>query len=192
MIKAIDIVLLPPDELANDIVRFNKRLKSDGEQIDFSRDCIPHLTLGMGCMDDSEVDKLFAEASCDFKAINLKATGVVTYRGSSQPVWQLKFERTEELINLHEKVMSEIARCKTAIAEGEMFFGGRGVSDGTIKYVRDFALNHSHRDFEPHITLGYGEPASEINLRIYTFKRIAVCHLGNHNTCREILAQSEV
>lgn len=44
-------------------------------------------------------------------------------------------------------------------------------------------------DFLPHITLGKGTLDAKAGETSFTASRLALCHLGNHCTCRKVLGE---
>jgi hypothetical protein len=65
------------------------------------------------------------------------------------------------------------------------------VTESTLAWIRDYREKSSFERFFPHITLGYGRLADFPFPARFTAPRLALCHLGNHCTCRRILASAE-
>ena len=63
------------------------------------------------------------------------------------------------------------------------------VAESTLEWVRNYPQKAGYESFSPHITLGYGQvqPAFPFPA-VFTVARLALCHLGNHATCRKLLA----
>ncbi|MCR4311593.1 MAG: hypothetical protein NUV54_03460 [Candidatus Taylorbacteria bacterium] len=73
----------------------------------------------------------------------------------------------------------------------DMFFNPP-IRPGSVEWVRDYLKKHTNvNGFHPHITISVGgEPNVGLQFPIsFTASRLALCHLGNGNTCRKILAE---
>ena len=194
---AIDIVLLPPEEIMKLAKVMNKKLldKYDGE-IDFVNEiCIPHLTLCMGGIKKEDVPKLsniVTEISKKFAPINLTITGNGTYispDGSKGFGLMIKKDRT--LYKLHEKILHRCEALFVKVTAEHVNPPGK-IRASSIKHANKFVEMDGFELFNPHITLGVGETKS-INERVnFTAKRLAICHLGNWCTCRKILFETEL
>jgi hypothetical protein len=67
------------------------------------------------------------------------------------------------------------------------------VAPSTLEWIRTYPQKSSYENFRPHITLGYGQVPPGLSFPIpFTAARLALCHLGNHCTCREMLAAAPV
>jgi hypothetical protein len=67
-----------------------------------------------------------------------------------------------------------------------MVYGGRPV-ESTLQWIRDYPENSSFENFFPHITIGYGQMENISSPIEFTASALALCHLGNHCTCRDVL-----
>jgi hypothetical protein len=73
-----------------------------------------------------------------------------------------------------------------------MVFGNETVNKSTLLWIENFPAESVYEKFFPHITLGYGQTTLE-NLPIdFKVPKIALCQLGNHCTCRKVLASAEL
>ncbi len=72
--------------------------------------------------------------------------------------------------------------------------------ESTLLWIKHYPEKSSFENFFPHITIGYGEiddysfgsrKAGSLPMR-FTASKLALCHLGNHCTCRKILASAEL
>ncbi|MFZ6052334.1 hypothetical protein [Halocola ammonii] len=189
MTKAIDLVLLPSENLKQELLEINDRLEKDG--IDFRSGCLPHLTLAMAAVDQELLPELWEKMSALFTGIKLKQNGVVSLHHRQKALCHLKFERSDELMKLHEQSVSTMRDFQKKAPEESMFYKGRA-GEGTVNYARSFLAEHTGINFDPHITLGYGESEYQMKQEVYSFDKLALCHLGDHNTCREILFELDL
>jgi hypothetical protein len=101
-------------------------------------------------------------------------------------------EKTKELQALHEKVMEKIQPHFSSIVTSDMIYGDEDVAETTLEWIKSYREKASFTRFSPHITIGYGQ-AQEQGFPIkFTASKLALCHLGNHCTCRKILASIEL
>lgn len=73
----------------------------------------------------------------------------------------------------------------------EKMFFDPPIRPGSIEWVRNYRDKHSHGAYHPHITISVGGvPNVNLDFPIsFVATRLALCHLGNGNTCRKILAK---
>jgi hypothetical protein len=73
-------------------------------------------------------------------------------------------------------------------------------SESTLAWIKNYPEKSSFEKFFPHITIGYGEindysfgfPQGGVPPIEFAVSKLALCHLGNHCTCRKILASAEL
>jgi hypothetical protein len=111
---------------------------------------------------------------------------IVNPRGSKVSSWLIA--KTERLQRLHEQVMTRLAPFLSHAPTESMLFGPGPVASPTLDWIRDFPRKSSFAFFWPHITLGYGEAPCPPSPVSFAAPRLAICHLGNHCTCRKVLA----
>ena len=58
--------------------------------------------------------------------------------------------------------------------------------------AKNYPEKSSFENFFPHITIGYGEINNFSFPIIFSVSKLALCHLGNHCTCRKILASTNL
>ena len=196
MKKAIDIVLLPPEDIMDFAIRLNKPwVKGIDDEIELNKkNCLPHITLAMGLMDDSrmeEVKTIMADVAGFFSPLDLEIISVeITTRSDGRKMSGLQIKRSPELQKLHETVMDKLVPLFTYddVAK-EMFYSPPPVNMVPNWWVKGFAKTAVRDKYRPHITLGMGVP-EKIDLPVdFAASRLALCHLGNHCTCRKILAE---
>lgn len=196
MKKAIDIVLLPPAEITELAVKLNEPwVKRIDDEIELNKNtCLPHMTLAMGVMDDSqlnEVKNIMAEIATQVSALELKIIGVnVNEHPDGKKMSGLEIERSPELQKLHEFVMDKLVPLFTYDdVTKEMFYSPPPVSSIPLHWTEGFVKTLVREKYWPHITLGLGVPENTDFPINFTASRFALCHLGTYCTCREILAE---
>jgi 2'-5' RNA ligase len=190
--KAIDVVLLPDGAMTDRAIEANAELvKKFGAEIVLSKDsCLPHISLAMGCIDESDIsavaDVLDTIAKTN-RLAKLKVIGVRTSGDASV----FEVQKTKELQLLHETVLKEVGPYLTSDVTEDMVYSGRAV-ESTLQWIRDYPEKSSFEKFFPHITIGYGRMENISSPIEFTASALALCHLGNHCTCRDVLVSIEL
>ena len=195
--KAVDVVLLPCEAMTNMAIAANAELAARfGKRIVLStEDCLPHISLAMGCIEDGDVGqmgKVLRQIADKYAPRHLKIIGVQrTTNFSGEMVSVFTVEKSERLERLHEKVMAELERFFGYDVTVDMIAGGRA-DNSTIGWIKNYPANSSYANFSPHITIGYGRFKGGSFPIEFGVSQLALCHLGNHCTCRRILVAAEL
>ncbi|MCX5645055.1 MAG: 2'-5' RNA ligase family protein [Phycisphaerae bacterium] len=190
---AVDVVLLPDEAMTSRAIEINRQLITSGrpEIVLSEEDCLPHVSLAMGCIDEADV-KAIQERLEDLArrttVRQLEAVGVsssINSRGETTCL--LEVEKTQELQALHEWVMEEMTPFFRYEVTEAMIYGD-AVTGTTLDWIRTYPEKAGYEHFSPHITIGYGRLPPGLSFPIpFTVTRLELCHLGNHCTCRRIL-----
>ncbi len=185
---AIDVVLLPPDEIMDLAIEINKEKKED--QIRLTKEnCFPHITLFMGAVDESsllEIKEFLNQIKNKFAPLSLRINKINGEHSA------FDIEITKELQQLHEMITKKIKQLAIDNPTTEMCYSPPPVSERTLYWLSSFKDKTSFKNYYPHITLAK-EGIVERNLEIsFIAKRLALCHLGNYCTCRKILFETEL
>ncbi len=192
---AVDIVLLPDAETTARAIEVNADLVAHhGSGIVLGTEtCLPHISLAMGCIDRHSVESIrsvLQELAGTYSLGDLTVTGVVTSlnrQGESVSVFALA--KTRAFQGLHQDVMAATESFFSYDVREEMICGTETVAPSTLDWIRHFRQKAAFEAFFPHITLGYGTVERPMNFPIHcSAAQLAICHLGNHCTCRKILA----
>jgi 2'-5' RNA ligase len=195
---AADIVLLPEESMMAAVTSANGELVSRfGSEIVLNKvNCLPHISLAMGCIEESDVEEIGAVLGKIASAKRygfLRAVGTcVGTNSAGEKVSSIEIERSEELQRLHEEIMEAMRPYFRYEVSREMIWGGGRVADSTLKWISDYAEKSSFEKFFPHITVGYGEAKRGSFPMEFAVSSLALCHLGNHCTCSEVLLSIEL
>ena len=191
---AIDVVLIPPDNVIQLAIDINKTFPETGAEnyVLDAKTCIPHITLLMGLITREqipEVGRKLGVLAEKFSALNLTITHA---KSSARPDGKVlsgfEIEKTAELQKFHETILNEMSSIFTYDGvEKEMFYTPPPVNEVPMFWVQGFAKTSVRENYKPHITLGVGEPKQEITPVQFTASKLALCHLGNYCTCRNVL-----
>ena len=198
---AVDIVLLPPPEVMDVAIQINKMLieltGDDAIRLDIAHQ-IPHVSLAMGCIPGralSELNVPLEQLANRLLPMEIGIEGAVTVvTDSGDRVSGINLAKEDSLFILHRSVMAQLSafskeKCSPASfvrdeEEGEL-------TPFTLGYVPEYKAKAGFELYSPHITLGNGDVTEIENLPVLpektTFSTLAVCHLGNHCTCRSVL-----
>ncbi|MFH1790932.1 MAG: 2'-5' RNA ligase family protein [Candidatus Omnitrophota bacterium] len=186
---AVDVALIPPDRIKKAAIAANRRLVRSGNTdiILNGHDCLPHITLAMGCVKKSglaAVRELLADIAGRYgkMALTIKPQ-------RSGKAW-MPIINTPELQTLHETVMSGMLGFYFSGAAEGMFYSkkGRRIAAMTIDYVRSFPHQSAFGNFRPHITVASGDIGVAHPAYDFAASKLALCRLGNFCTCAKIMA----
>jgi 2'-5' RNA ligase len=190
--KAIDVILLPEEKIADMAIKLNTQLvKKFGPRIVLNKnDCLPHISLAMGCIDDGDLPNINSILEDVSRKISLELLEVLNIETETNSVGEnvllLKIENNDKLQSLHEQIMELLSPFFKYQVSDEMMFDNQ-VELSTLIWIRDYREKSSYAHFHPHITIGYGEMATAQPSFKFNVNSLALCHLGNHCTCRDVL-----
>ena len=190
--KAVDVVLLPDEVMTDEAIEANAELvEKFGRRIVLNReDCLPHISLAMGCVDEEaigSIGKILRQIAKENPLDQLRITGVESAANSAgEQVSVFKVEKSRELQMLHENVMTKVGPYLSYDATSDMLAGGEA-DESTLAWINDYVVKSSFTNFSPHITIGYGKLNRAVCSRPFTASKLALCLLGNHCTCRRLL-----
>jgi 2'-5' RNA ligase len=195
---AVDTVLLPSDEMMDKAIQANAELvEKFGSKIVLNKEnCLPHISLAMGCIDQRDIapiSRLLELVAKESPLGELTVTGIRTSTNArGEKVLVFEVEKTRDLQSLHEKIMRKMTPYFGCDVTSEMICGDEEIAETTLLWIKNYARKASFTSFFPHITIGFGEIESEAFPIIFAPSKLALCHLGNHCTCREILASVDL
>jgi glycosyltransferase domain-containing protein len=198
---AVDVVLLPPDEIMDKAIEVNQALPKifefDKKIVLNKQNCLPHISLAMGCInkeDIPEIDTVLKDIAKKFSPITLTIPDIRAGTiQTGEKVSRFKIEKTTDLQSMHETVMNRLSQYFTFDVSLDMIYAlpNQQVEEVTTYWIKNYPKESSFERFCPHITIGIGEVEGEtcgMNFPIkFNAPKLALCHLGNYCTCREIL-----
>ena len=186
-IIAVDVILLPSEDMMDKAIEVNRKLLeiSDNEIRLNKVNCLPHITLAMGCVrkeDIEEIDKILENLTDKFKTLHLK-----TVSSAESKAW-FKIEDNKNLQLLHETLMNKLLPYFTYDATKEMIYKSKDeeINDLTLNYIKNFPSKSSLENYIPHITVSSYDTDMILPEVEFTISEIALCHLGNHCTCGRV------
>ena len=195
---AIDVVLLPDAGMTERAIQANRELvRQYGEKIVLDKQkCLPHISLAMGCLDQGDLTAaagLLKDIAEQNPLPELQVIGVRTSTNSAgEKASILEVEKTEELLRLHEEVMETFAPYLSRDVTRDMLYDPAEAAESTLLWIKNYREKSSFENFLPHITIGYGEAENGPFPIRFSASELALCHLGNHCTCRKVLAAAQI
>ena len=187
---AIDVVLLPSEEVMDICIEVNKEIKDKLFTLQ-KEDFIPHNSLCIGVIDEKRLSPVFETIKklkkelkpipISIKAID-KASGMKKSDG-------FEIEKSEMLLRAHKMIITALTPLLEFQSDDlKTLFRKEGDTVSTMpRVLREGYLNFSLEKYAPHITLG-GKGAQWNTFPInYVAKKLAVFHAGEHITCRKLL-----
>jgi len=192
--KAVDVALLPSEQMADRVIRANRELveKFASEIILDKQNCLPHISLAMGCIDDGDIPdvaQILTVIADKHPLESLKVIGIgIETNSAGEKVSAFGIQKTRKLQLLHEEIMNQLEPYMSSDASADMLYPSGEITASTLLWIKYYREKAAFKHFLPHITIGYGEPdAADLPME-FAVSELAVCHLGNHCTCRKILA----
>ncbi len=192
--KAIDVVLLLSEEMMDKAIDINQELLKRGEprkMVLNKTNCLPHISILMGCLADRNFDKvssLLNEVVSRHTIFNLQIAEA-QQEGTSTV---LNVHKDTRLQDMHETIVEELKPFLTHDAVAEMLYNPAEAGPNSLEYINNFLNQASFENYSPHITVGSGPYQADIFPIPFTAPTLAICHLGNYCTCREILYQVQL
>ncbi len=195
---AVDIVLIPSDQVTNMAIEANRKLlEKNPDKIVLGREnCLPHISLAMGCIDQRkipEIEIILQKTAEELSVGFLHIIDVHTHTNiTGEKVSVLQIENTDQLQSLHEQIMTSMKPYFSYDVTADMLLSDGVVGESTLLWIKNYPAQSGYENFFPHITLGYGEIKIESLPVEFKVSKIALCHLGNHCTCRKVLVAAEL
>jgi 2'-5' RNA ligase len=195
---AVDVVLLPSEEVTNRAIEANKGLlKRYADRIILDKEiCLPHISLAMGCineLDITNIEKILKTIAEKYSPGLLNIIGINTGTNSlGEKVSAFEVKKTERLLSLHKEVMRRMKPYFSYDIKAEMVLWPPIACESTLLWIKNYPEKSAFENFFPHITIGYGQVDDFSFTAEFTASKLALCHLGNHCTCRKVLAAAEL
>ena len=193
---AVDVVLLPSERIADKAIEANRELLTQcPDKIILDKEtCLPHISLAMGCIEDSDIvriGEILRDIGASHPPGRLYSSGIQTgINAKNEKVSVLELKKTKQLQSLHETVMQTLKPLFSYDVSLDMVLSPPAAGESTLLWIKNYPEKSSFAKFSPHITLGYGQIKGFSFPPEFTASKLAMCHLGNHCTCRKILTST--
>lgn len=192
---AIDIVLIPPDNVIDLAIDFNRTLLHDypSDRILNRTNRLPHVSLLMGCLaaDQLQRAKTILQSVADRHGyLNLQVTNTHTVKTAGGSSLSLDIDPDSKIVALHESIVSAFSSLLTQDATSKDLNDDPPIEASSIEWINSYISEHSLKGFWPHITIGPGSNIQQFKPFSFQANRLAICHLGNHCTCTKVLEET--
>lgn len=193
---AVGVVILPPDPVMDLALEWNQLLcKTHPTNIVLDKiHYLPHITMAMGCLPEDQLEHanaLLKSITSKHQPLELKAPYFKTVDTSSgDTVVTLDIYPSPELAELHESIVTAFSPLFSQDVTEVDIYDPPPIDPSAIDWINRYIPHYCFQDFWPHITLGFGEAPADFKPYSFTASRMAICHLGNHCTCRNILGEA--
>jgi 2'-5' RNA ligase len=183
---ALDVAVLPPPDVSARAIAASAALppeESQGLLLDEAH--LPHITLMQLFARENEREEVMTRIDETVRDAGPLALEVTGGGQAAHSVW-MAISKTPPLVTLHERLMEALRGLERPDGGTGAFFD----EDARLRdvlWVAGYRLKSSFHHFTPHITLGHGSHAPEIEPFTFTADTVAVCHLGKFCTCRKVL-----
>ena len=195
---AVNIVILPPDPVMDLALTWNTKLhENQPANISLSKSqYLPHISIVMGCIRADQFDQI----ESTLQAIAVKHHVLELYlphirivnSSSRRQIITFDVNLTQELNSLHEGIVTTFRPLLTQDADESTINDPTPITSDTLDWVNHYIPQQCFDNFWPHITVGFGKPTLEFHPVSFQGSRLAICHLGNHCTCKTILAETNL
>ena len=195
---AVNVAILPPEPVMDLALEWNKKLvKNRAANITLDKtNFMPHVSLVMGCLRADQLDRaneILQSIAGRHKTLDLKIPHIRTVNTSSgDTVITFDINPTDELTKLHESVVNAFKPLLTQDAISDDVHGPPPINNAALNWINNYVPHHCFDHFWPHITIGFGESPGHVTSSSFQASRLAICHLGNHCTCRNILGETSL
>ncbi len=195
---AVDIVLLPESAIMAKAIKLNSTLvEKFGSPIELNdQNCLPHISLAMACIDQADIPQIETVLTSIARSYPVSQLPIdritVSTNALGQDISFFKIQLTKKLQTLHEQILTELKPFFNYDVTADMLYPSGWIAETSLDWIRNYFTNSSFDNFLPHITLGYGR-LENIDAPIdFKPEKLALCHLGNHCTCRKILIAIDI
>jgi hypothetical protein len=196
--RAVDIVLIPPGAIGDRAITLNRLLSGPTEKkiiLDRTQ-CVPHISLAMGSLDDDQVTDVCEELTkiaSKLEAFRLRATAIAEVRlPTGEVISSIEIANSPELYALHYDAMAVSEYFFSHHATIDHFFSPPPVEAISMQFVNRYPIESAYAHFRPHITLGVGTLPEKDFQATFVSDTLALYHLGSYCTCRDLLYKAQL
>lgn len=193
---AIDIALLLPHPLVKAIRAINAKLWDETHAMyRMDRTHLPHISLLQMYVDRSALRQLMETLTSPIKnsaPLRLRTVGIASKELTPGHYFHtLNVRPTKTLRAFHHRILKALRPFARRNGTSRAFVRDprESISPLSIRWTQNFLPKHSGRHFRAHITLGIGSRPRLQKQFHFAANRLALCQLGNFNSCRKVLAE---
>ncbi len=190
--KAVDIVLIPPNNLIDYALELNSRLESR-ELILSRKKAMPHISLAMAVIDpnnEKELASKLATLAPKYQNIELEIDHVFYSQTDNELVSGIGIKRSNHLIDLHQDAITLLKPYALAVDENDksVFANNDQINyPQAAHWPLNYLSKYSRNNFDPHITIGFGD-IKAVEKQSFQAQSLSLYHLGPYCTCNSLIA----
>ncbi len=189
-ILAIDVAVLVPGPVAATAADTSRELAAGGrEALRLDDTHHPHITLAQQFIDQSRLPDLLEELDRQLRHepdLALRIAGATADHGTIV----FAVEDSPDLQRLHEAIMDAIEPFESPDGGPDAFeSNGETIRGQDVDWVRSYRENSAYAHYRPHVTVGHGARAPQVEPFEFRATRVAVCRLGRFCACRTIFRE---
>lgn len=195
---AINIVLLPAEKMAREIIEINKELLKINENKIILGKIVnqPHISLCMGGINTIDLPQIIEsidEISNNFIQLNFQGKLSIQSVSDHEKILWLKINKDDKIQKMHETVMKSVWRYLNYNIENYMLADSEKVEEKTISWIKKYSNFYETPSlFSPHITIGIGNTFKSKRTFNFSSSKIAIFKLGNYCTCKELIYKTSL
>jgi 2'-5' RNA ligase len=194
---AVDVVILPPELVMDSAIEQNRALrKSYATNIVLGKkNYLPHISIAMGCLSEDKLDEahsVLQSIATTQSTMDLQIADIRTVPGKNKNIVTFDIGLSNDLATFHERVVESFRPLLTQDATEEDFSDPAPIEKSSVNWVNHFIPQQCFDHFWPHITLGFGDPPGTFQPFSFKASCLAICHLGNHCTCKTVLREADL
>jgi hypothetical protein len=143
----------------------------------------------MGCLSDENIVEAHSrlDALAKHEELEIFVKAIRIEMSGTNSVVSFDIEPSTELIAFHELIVKQFISILTQDAEETYLNDPPPIAVSTLNWINRFIPHACFNNFWPHITLGFGYNPPDFVPFHFHASRLAICYLGNHCTCTEVL-----
>jgi 2'-5' RNA ligase len=195
---AINIVILPPDSVMDLALKWNAKLRENepANIVLGKSQYLPHISIAMGCIradQFAQIESTLQTIAAKHRVLEIHMPQIrIVNASSDRQIIAFDVNLSEELNSLHETIVKAFRPLLTQDADESAINDSPPITSATLDWINHYIPRQSFDNFWPHITVGFGKPTLEFQPVSFQGSRLAICHLGNHCTCKTILAETNL
>jgi len=195
---AINIVLLPEEKMAKEIIEINKELLKTNENKIILGKMVnqPHISLCMGGINTIELPQIIKsidEISNNFMKLNFRGKLSIDSVSDHEKILWLKIIKDDNIQKMHETVMKSVWKYLNYDIENYMLADSEKVEEKTISWIKKYSNFYKTPSlFSPHVTIGIGNTFKSKRIFNFSSSKIALFKLGNYCTCKELIYKTNL
>ena len=155
--------------------------------------CLPHISIAMGCLPADQLEHAYGilqSIANQHHVLELRVPHIKTVGTTpGDNIVTFDIDLSQELAGLHESIVTAFRSLLTQDATEADMNDLPPIDTSTLDWINHYIPHHCFGNFWPHITVGFGESPNIFQPYSFQASRLAICHLGNHCTCRSILGE---